>query len=90
MVESSLSVPKKPRTGKRAHSTNSREVNQISSSSIFKLSVCVRMKPGGENEETKSGERIVDPSTWPSGIIKVDGASTGIKSFGPYHSVIGP
>ena len=47
------------------------------------------MKPGGEDEEAK-GEKIIDPSSWARGKIKVDGSSTGLKTFGPYSSIISP
>ena len=49
----------------------------------------MRLKPGGKNEEAK-GEKIVDPSSWSNGIVQVSGGSAGLKSFGPYQSVIGP
>ena len=51
--------------------------------------MCVRLKPGGENEEAK-GEKIVDPSSWTNGIVQISGGNAGLKSFGPYQSVIGP
>ena len=54
--------------------------------------MCVRLKPGGENEEVKGGsnEKIVDQSAWANGYVHIDGSNAGKKAFGPYSTVVGP
>ena len=82
MVES-LRVPRSNKQQTRSHS----QMGSGQSISTHRLQVCVRIKPGKDEEE--KGEHIVDNS-WTNGQIKIAGGNAGARSFGPFSSVIGP